>query len=949
MLRELYLHPNGQLPAYEWNFSDVNPPVHAWATLLVYETELEQRGEGDVAWLKSAFQKLLVNFTWWINRKDPTGRNVFEGGFLGLDNIGVFDRSAPLPTGGRLEQSDGTAWMAFFAQCMLGIAVELSRHDPMYEDMVLKFAEHFVFIAAAMDRIGDNQDELWDEEDGFFYDVLRLPDGSAQRLKVRSMVGLLPLCATTILPERRRHDQRRPAGPAAAPHRGDARAARHHPRRPRARRERPADAGRARRDEAAPDPRPDARRGRVPQPARAARRCRAYHADAPVPLRRPRPDVRGALPARRVRQRHVRRQLELAGTGVVPGQLPPPARAAAPLRLLRRRVQGRVPDRLGTALHAVRGGPGARPPPGVDLRPRRATAAAPSTAAPRRSRATRTGRTCCCSTSTSTATTAPGSAPATRPGGPASSPGSSRCLGYLRPEDVLSDALNGNLVYRPPSSREPMGVRPGHLRAQHRRLAPRRRHARPARSMTLADVPDEEWDRVTPAGVDAVWLMGVWERSPEGVRLALDVADARRRVPTPRSTTSTPADVIGSAYCIRRYEVDARFGGRAGLAAARAALAARGVRLLVDFVPNHVAPDHPWLSAHPEYFVRGDADDLGASTGRASSPSATRSSPAGATRTSRRGPTSPSSTRSPPGCDSAAIDTLIDIGDARRRRALRHGDADAQRRVPPHLGRTGRAAARHRVLDRRDRGRPSRHPRLLFIAEAYWDLEWQLQQLGFDYCYDKRLYDRLLHDGAAAVRGHLGADIDYQRRLVRFIENHDEPRAASELPAAARTGGRGRRSPPCPARRSGTRASSRAGASTSPCSSDADPPEPVDDELRAFHLTLVAVAHDLRRGDWALCAATGWPDNAAVRAAAGVVLDRRESSARSSSSTTPTPRRPPWSTCRGPTSPGARGARRPPQRGRATSATGDDLATSGLYVGLDARAFHVLRWTPIEE
>ena len=200
MLRELYLHPSGQLPAYEWNFSDVNPPVHAWATLAVYETELEQRGEGDVAWLKSAFQKLLVNFTWWLNRKDPTGRNVFEGGFLGLDNIGVFDRSAPLPTGGRLEQSDGTAWMAFFSQCMLGIAIELSQHDPLYEDMVLKFAEHFLFIAAAMDRIGENQDELWDEEDGFFYDVLRLPDGRAERLKVRSMVGLLPLCATTILP-----------------------------------------------------------------------------------------------------------------------------------------------------------------------------------------------------------------------------------------------------------------------------------------------------------------------------------------------------------------------------------------------------------------------------------------------------------------------------------------------------------------------------------------------------------------------------------------------------------------------------------------------------------------------------------------------------------------------------------------------------------------------------
>jgi hypothetical protein len=200
MLHELYLHPNGQLPAYEWNFSDVNPPVHAWATLLVYESEVEQRGAGDVDWLKRAFQKLLVNFTWWVNRKDPSGRNVFEGGFLGLDNIGVFDRSAPLPTGGRLEQSDGTAWMAFFSQAMLGIAVELSQHDPLYEDMTLKFAEHFVFIAAAMDRIGDNHDELWDEEDGFFYDVLRLPDGQASRLKVRSMVGLLPLSASMVLP-----------------------------------------------------------------------------------------------------------------------------------------------------------------------------------------------------------------------------------------------------------------------------------------------------------------------------------------------------------------------------------------------------------------------------------------------------------------------------------------------------------------------------------------------------------------------------------------------------------------------------------------------------------------------------------------------------------------------------------------------------------------------------
>jgi hypothetical protein len=203
MLSETYLHPNGQIPAYEWNFSDVNPPVHAWATLFSHSASQQLRGEGDrsdLEYLKSAFQKLLLNFTWWVNRKDPGGRNVFEGGFLGLDNIGVFDRSAPLPTGGYLEQADGTAWMALFSQNMLELATEIAQHDPTYHDMVLKFLQHFLWIAAAMDRIGNNQDELWDEEDGFFYDVLRLPNGSAQRLKVRSLVGLLPLCATTTIP-----------------------------------------------------------------------------------------------------------------------------------------------------------------------------------------------------------------------------------------------------------------------------------------------------------------------------------------------------------------------------------------------------------------------------------------------------------------------------------------------------------------------------------------------------------------------------------------------------------------------------------------------------------------------------------------------------------------------------------------------------------------------------
>ncbi len=197
MLRNVYLHPSGQMPAYEWNFSDVNPPVHAFATLFLHRTEQALNGETDLEFLRATFNKLLLNFTWWVNRKDRFGKNVFEGGFLGLDNIGVFDRSAPLPTGGHLEQADGTAWMALFSQNMCELAVELSAHDSIYEDMVVKFVEHFYYIAAGMNRPG--KDGMWDEEDGFYYDLLCLPDGSSQRLKVRSMVGLLPLCATTVV------------------------------------------------------------------------------------------------------------------------------------------------------------------------------------------------------------------------------------------------------------------------------------------------------------------------------------------------------------------------------------------------------------------------------------------------------------------------------------------------------------------------------------------------------------------------------------------------------------------------------------------------------------------------------------------------------------------------------------------------------------------------------
>ena len=204
MLREFYLHPSGQLPAYEWNFSDVNPPVHAWAALLIYKSEKVLQGKGDVQFLKHVFGKLMLNFTWWVNRKDRFGKNVFEGGFLGLDNIGVFDRSAALPTGGHLEQADGTAWMAFYCQGMLDIALELAPFDEVYINLAVKFLEHFLWIASAINRMGGEQEGLWDEEDGFYYDLLRYPDGTSTRLKVRSVVGLLPLCATVVFEKSQR-------------------------------------------------------------------------------------------------------------------------------------------------------------------------------------------------------------------------------------------------------------------------------------------------------------------------------------------------------------------------------------------------------------------------------------------------------------------------------------------------------------------------------------------------------------------------------------------------------------------------------------------------------------------------------------------------------------------------------------------------------------------------
>jgi hypothetical protein len=202
MLREWYMHPNGQIPAYEWAFGDVNPPVHAWAAWRVYKIDKKRKGKGDRGFLQRVFHKLMLNFTWWVNRKDAEGMNIFQGGFLGLDNIGVFDRSAPLPTGGYLEQSDGTSWMAMYTLNLLAIALELANEEPCYEDVASKFWEHFIYIANAMSHRGHEGMGLWNGEDGFFYDVLKMPDGSHFPMKIRSMVGLIPLFAVeTLEPE----------------------------------------------------------------------------------------------------------------------------------------------------------------------------------------------------------------------------------------------------------------------------------------------------------------------------------------------------------------------------------------------------------------------------------------------------------------------------------------------------------------------------------------------------------------------------------------------------------------------------------------------------------------------------------------------------------------------------------------------------------------------------
>jgi hypothetical protein len=383
------------------------------------------------------------------------------------------------------------------------------------------------------------------------------------------------------------------------------------------------------------------------------------------------------------------------------------------------------------------------------------------------------------------------------------------------------------------------------------------------RRVTLVGVAAADWDAVTPAGVDAVWLMGVWDRSPAGLAIANANAELQASFADALPDLQR-ADVIGSPYCVRRYSVDAAFGGPDALPVARAALAARGVRLILDYVPNHVAPDHPWVSSRPELFVRGDEDDIKADP-------AGWMAAAGQVLAHGRDPYFPpwpdvvQLDAFSPAMRAATADTLAGIA----------GQCDGIRCDMAMLmtnqvfartwgGRTGPAPAAEfwpAVLGRLR----ARHPQTVLIAEAYWDMEWVLQQQGFNFCYDKRLYDRIIGADASAVRGHLRADLSYQARLVRFLENHDEPRIASRLPADAE-------------RAVAVAVATLPGATLwhegqfegrrvrPPVFLSRRPDEPADLDLADWYRRLLAaVAQHVRAGAWRLLEATGWPDNQSCR------------------------------------------------------------------------------------
>ncbi len=797
-LEERYQHPNGQIPAYEWNFGDVNPPVHAWAVNAVYRTDKQRNeGRGDVGFLERAFEKLRRNFAWWDDYKDPTGRSVFEGGFLGLDNIGVFDRSAALPTGGRLEQSDATAWMALYAQNMLQIALELARHDPAFEEAVLEYLDRFLSIASAMDRAGEDESEMWDEEDGFFYDVLCFPDGHATRIKVRSLVGLLPLCAATVFEA---DDLQKLPGLA---------------RRCEWLLEEKANLAR----NIAPPDRPgvdgrlllavcdDEKLRRLlsrlldegeflgPYGIRSLSR---FHAENPYVFHWEGQDYgvgylpgesdsgmfggnsnwRGPVwvPANILILRSLTRLYAYHGDGF---RVECPTGSGRELSLYE--VAEEIARRLVRIF--VRDREGRRPVHGGAERFQ--------------------------------------SDPHWRDhllfyeyfhGDDGSGIGASHQTGWtgsvavllaifesLTAEELLEggteriveaiaepatqdeaeqpagngQTAQGDLAVEPP--RHPT------LYQINTRVWLQRRSAELGRDATLDDVSDADLDRFASLGFAWIYLLGVWQTGPAGREVARSEPELRRAYEELLEDLKEE-DICGSCFAVTGYSVHEALGGDDALRRLRDRLHARGLRLMLDFVPNHTALDHPWTREHPEFYVAGSEADLE----REPRNYVALDSPAGRRIVAHgRDPYFPGWT-----------DTLqLDYGspalqEAMRGELLRAASlcdglrCDMAMLVLPEVfARTWGIEAQPFWPEAIQRVRRDR-PDFLFLAEVYWDLESTLQDQGFDYTYDKRLYDRLRDQQAPPVRDHFQAEAAYQSRSARFLENHDEPRAAATFPEA---------------------------------------------------------------------------------------------------------------------------------------------------------------------